>query len=42
MIKDLIYNYYYRSFMKENSKGEDTINWRKLERLDKMCVKYSR
>jgi hypothetical protein len=40
MIKDLIYNYYYKKFMKENSKNEIDIDWNKLYRLDKMCEKY--
>lgn len=42
MITDLIYEYYYRSFMKENNKSEININWEKLEKLDKMCTKFSR
>jgi hypothetical protein len=40
IITDLIYNYYYNKFMKENSKSENNINWVKLERLIN-CVKNS-
>jgi hypothetical protein len=40
MLKNLIYNYYYKKFMKENSKAENQINWNKFNRLDRMCEKY--
>jgi hypothetical protein len=40
MLKNLIYNYYYTKFIKENSKSENQINWNKLNRLDRMCEKY--
>ena len=42
VITDLIYEYYYKNFMKENSKSEKDINWNKWKRLDRMCTKFSR
>jgi hypothetical protein len=40
MLKNLIYNYYYDKFIKENNKNEKDIDWIKLNRLDRMCEKY--
>lgn len=39
-IKDLIYNYYYNKFIKENIKDDKDIDWDKWNRLDRMCLKY--
>lgn len=40
MIKSILYNYYYKKFMKENSKDTSDINWNEWDRLDKMCERY--
>jgi hypothetical protein len=37
MLKDLLYIYYYRKFIKENAKEYKYINWTKWNKLDKMC-----
>jgi len=40
MFKTLIYNYYYKKFMKENNKDENDINWEEWNRLDKICENF--
>lgn len=40
MIRELLYIYYYRKFMKENAKDDKDIDWIKWNRLDKRCEKY--
>jgi hypothetical protein len=37
MFKILIYDYYYKKFMKENKKDEKDINWEEWSRLDRIC-----
>jgi hypothetical protein len=40
MIKSILYNYYYKKFMKENNKPESQINWSKWNKYDQLCEKY--
>jgi hypothetical protein len=42
MFKNLIYNYYYKKFIKENSKDKKEIDWNKWSRYDEMCERYSK
>lgn len=42
MIRDIIYNYYYKQFIKENSKSTTDINWNKWNKFDKLCEKFSK
>jgi hypothetical protein len=40
MIRNLIYNYYYKKFIKENNKYDKDIDWNKWNRLDRICEKF--